>query len=92
MQKELNLHYAGVHGTYWMYFGVLYSFSSVFLLGRGYSNATIGIILAIGNLIAVTVQPFLAQTADKGPKTTVFTIMKTMATMSVLLLILMLVI
>ena len=90
MQRKLNLHYAAVHGSYWMSFGVLYSFSSVFLLGRGYSNASIGLILALGNLIAVLVQPFLAHLADRRSKGTVFAIMETMGLASVLLLVLML--
>lgn len=78
MQRRLNLHYATIHGTYWMVFGVLYSFSSVYLLGKGYSNSEIGLILALGNLIAVLVQPFLADLADKKSKSTIFTMMGAM--------------
>ena len=78
MQRRLNLHYATIHGTYWMVFGVLYSFSSVYLLGKGYSNSEIGLILALGNLIAVLVQPFLADLADQKSKSTIFTMMGAM--------------
>ena len=75
MQRRLNLHYATIHGSYWMVFGVLYSFSSVYLLGKGYTNSEIGLILALGNLIAVLTQPFLADLADRGSKGTIFTMM-----------------
>jgi len=68
MKKLLNLEYAGIHGTYWMTYGVVCSFASVFLLGRGYSNANIGIILAVGNVAAVFMQPLLADIADRSRK------------------------
>ena len=55
-----------------MYFGVIASFSSVFLLARGYSNSEIGIILALANTISIIVQPFLAEWADRGRKSTIF--------------------
>ena len=71
---RLNFHYATIHGTYWMYFGVLAGFSSVFLLSKGYKNSEIGIILALANILAVLVQPFLAELADRGKKRTIFLI------------------
>ena len=68
MKRLLNLEYAGIHGTYWMLYGVVCSFASVFLLGKGYSNADIGIILAVGNVAAVFMQPLLADMADRSKK------------------------
>ena len=64
MKKLLNIEYAAVNGGYWMVYGVVCSFSSVFLLGKGYSNADIGIILAVGSVAAVFMQPLLADMAD----------------------------
>ena len=66
MQKLLNVEYAWLHGTHWMYYGVLVSFASVFLLGNGYSNSAIGVILAVANILAVIVQPLVADEADKS--------------------------
>lgn len=68
MKRLLNLEYAGIHGTYWMLYGAVCSFASVFLLGKGYSNADIGIILAVGNVAAVFMQPLLADMADRSKK------------------------
>lgn len=68
MKKILNLEYASIHATYWMFYGVISSFASVFLLARGYSNWEIGIILAVANVLAVVLQPFIADLADRSKK------------------------
>lgn len=70
MNKYLNLSYGAIQGTYWMYFGVIISFSSVFLLAKDYSNSEIGIILAIANILSVIIQPILADIADRSKKIT----------------------
>ena len=48
MEKLLNIKYGCIHGTYYMYYGVVGSFASAFLLAKGCTNAEIGIILAVG--------------------------------------------
>ena len=68
MGKLLNIKYGCIHGTYWMYYGVAGSFASAFLLARGYSNAEIGIILAVGNILAVFLQPLIADLADRSKR------------------------
>ena len=72
MDKRLNINYSAIFGTYWMHFGVLCSFASVFLLSRGFSNSRIGIILAVANLLSVVIQPLLGDIADRGGKLAVF--------------------
>ena len=76
MQRRLNVRYGLIHGTYWMSFGALYSFSSVFLLSKGYSNSTIGLILAFSNILAVAMLPFLADYADRKGKKVIFYVME----------------
>lgn len=68
MNRLLNVAYSGIHGFYWMYYGVVYSFASVFLLSKGYTNSQIGLILAIGSLVAIVVQPIVADMADRSEK------------------------
>lgn len=68
MKKLLNLAYGTIQGTYWMYFGAILSFASVFLLDKGYTNSEIGIILAAANILAVILQPLLADLADRCRK------------------------
>lgn len=68
MGKLLNIEYACTQGTYWMIYGVVGSFASVFLLARGYSNSEIGVILAVANVVAVVLQPLVADFADRSKK------------------------
>ncbi len=66
MSKRLNFWYGSIFGTYWMIYGVVGSFASVFLLAVGFTNAQIGITLAAGNVLAVILQPLTAEIADRS--------------------------
>ena len=68
MEKRMNVSYAGIQATYWMVYAVVGSFASVFLLARGYSNSEIGVILAVANVVAVVLQPMVADFADRSKK------------------------
>lgn len=68
MKILLNGEYGAIHGAYWMYYGVIASFSSVFLLDKGYDNYQIGIIFALGNIISVFFQPILADVSDRAKR------------------------
>lgn len=63
--KLLSLQTAGLQALYWMIFCPVYSFSSVFLLFRHFSNQQIGWIIAIGNILAVILQPVLGTLIDR---------------------------
>jgi len=65
MGKLINFEYACIQGSYWMFYGISSSFASVFLLACGYSNAEIGIILAVANILACIFQPIIADIGDK---------------------------
>ena len=78
-----NTGYGEVFATYWMAYCVIASFSSVYLLANGYSNTEIGLLIAIGNLVSVVIQPVAANLADCSSKTNVFEIA---ALMTVLIL------
>ena len=77
MKRLLNFEYAGINGGYWMVYGVVCSFASVFLLEKGYSNADIGIILAAGSIAAVFIQPLLADIADRSKKISLIGLIET---------------
>lgn len=65
---KLNSEYAGVFGTYWMYYGIISSFCSAYLLDMGYDNAEIGIILAVASVVSVFLQPVLANLSDMSKR------------------------
>lgn len=68
MKKILNAEYGGIHATYWMAYAVISSFASAYLLDRDYTNSEIGLILAVGSVVAVFLQPFMADFADRTKK------------------------
>lgn len=84
MNKFLNFTYAAVQGFYWMYFAVIISFASVFLLDRGYSNSQIGFILALANILAVLIQPLLADIADRSKKLSLVSVVLVMGSALIL--------
>lgn len=85
MKKLLNFEYACIHGTYWMVYGVICSFASVFLLARGYSNSEIGVTLAVANVAAVVLQPLVADLADRAERISVIGISEIMTVMMMLI-------
>lgn len=70
MKRAINITYSSIQGSYWMHFGVIISFASVFLLHYGYTNSEIGIMLALSSVIAVVVQPVLADVVDRSESLT----------------------
>jgi PPP family 3-phenylpropionic acid transporter len=66
MKKLLNLSYGAIQGTYWMYYGAIMSFASVFLLGKQYTNSEIGAVIAAASVLAVVIQPLMADVADRA--------------------------
>ena len=76
MKKQLNFDYGAIHAFYWMLYGVTSSFASAFLLAAGYTNGEIGIILAVGNVTAVFLQPLIADLADRSSKVSLLGVIK----------------
>lgn len=68
MKNKLNLSYTSVQAAYCMLFAVVLSFSSVYLLPKGYTNTEIGTILAMVNIISVSLLPFFGDAADRSKK------------------------
>lgn len=75
LQRQMNMEYAALQGSYWMAYCMVLSFASVFLLARNYSNSEIGVILAISNVLALLIQPLAAELADKSEKISILHIL-----------------
>lgn len=67
---QYNLEYAVMNGLNWMLFCTTFTFAGVFLLGRGYSSTELGLILAVGNILALPLQTVLADLADRSRRIT----------------------
>ena len=68
MGKILNSGYGAIFGTYWIIYAVVSSFASVFMLAKGYTNSQIGITLAVANVLAVVMQPLIADFVDRSKR------------------------
>ena len=65
MKRTLTLHYTLHQMAYWAVAAAAVSFASAYLLAKGFPAAQVGILLACGNLLSRSVQPFLADRADR---------------------------
>lgn len=62
--NKMTFQYCILQGAYWASFCIIYSFATVFLLDRGFSNSQIGVIIAAGNILGVVLQPVFASIVD----------------------------
>lgn len=83
LKKIASIKYCLLHGVYWMCFCLLFSFSSVYLLGKGFTDRQIGAILAVGGILAVLLQSKVAEIADKSNKITLRHIIITISFLSI---------
>ncbi len=58
--------YTILNVMYFAAFCTLHAYAAVFLLSRGFSNTSIGILLAAANVTSALFQPFIAGIIDKG--------------------------
>ena len=63
--KVLTLQIAGLQGFYWMIFCPIYAYASVYLLSKNFSNQDIGWVIAIGNILAIFLQPIMGTILDR---------------------------
>lgn len=75
MQNQIPRRYCLLQGLYWMSYGPLYSFATVYLLERGFSNGQIGILIGLSCALSALCQPFAAAAADRGTHFSVRTLM-----------------
>lgn len=72
MKKDnLVYFYGALQGTYWMSYGCVASFAAVYLLDQGFTNGSIGLLIAVSSFLSVLLQPMIASAADKGTRFTV---------------------
>ena len=58
--------YTVLQGLYWMTYCILVSFSSVYLLDRGFSNTQIGVLVGASSVLSALVQPLAASAAERS--------------------------
>ena len=69
MNKRATIYtikYTLVNLTYFACYCTLHAYTAVFLLGRGFSNTSIGLVLCLANVISALLQPVVAAVVDRG--------------------------
>ena len=60
--------FVAIQSSYWACYCCIISFSSVYLLDRGFSNAQVGLVISLGGLLSALLQPRVSQAADRLQK------------------------
>ena len=76
MQKKLNLDFSIIQATFWMLYSTAGIFVSVFMLDKGYTNSSIGLVIALGSVLAIFLETGVANITDKIQKITNITVIK----------------
>lgn len=66
----ITARYAVVQAMYWMSFCMVFSYSSVYLLDKGFTNTEIGLLIGIAGTISAILQPLVGGMADRGKRIT----------------------
>lgn len=83
--RVMNIEYGGIWSMYWAYYGVLLSFGSVYLLGKGFSNYEIGLLFALAGIFGAVIQPPIADVVDHSEKFRVHRMLELLAVVMILL-------
>lgn len=74
-RMNLTVHYSAIMALYWADYAVLLNYASVFLLGHGFRNSEIGILIAAAALVSALAQPLIGSYADKPRSPSVKTLL-----------------
>ena len=86
--KTLTRFYAAVQASFWMSYCVAVSYAVVYLQDFGYSNAVIGLITALGNLLGALLGPLLSAWIDRSERVGAATLCPPMLLLQLLTLVL----
>ena len=60
-----TLRYILLNATYFAAFCTIHACAALYLLAQGFSNAEVGVVLAVANVVSAIVQPVVADIIDK---------------------------
>lgn len=66
-ERRLNLHYYLMQAGYWTIYAAVCAYHASLLLGRGFTDGEVGLVLAIRCFAGVVIQPILGAFSDKHP-------------------------
>ncbi len=65
---SLTSYYSLLQGSFWMSHAIIIGFATVYLQDKGLSNTSIGLLLALGTILSIFLQPFLGSLVDRSTK------------------------
>lgn len=68
MEKKLNIDHILIQAIFYMTTALTYAFGTYTMLSRGVSSSVIGVLIAIGDLLAITLQAIISNFLDKSDK------------------------
>ena len=68
INKKASTKYALIQAIFWASIGAIFVYSSVYLLDKGFTNSTVGYVMALGYIVSVVLPPFIGNFADKSKK------------------------
>ena len=66
--SSITAKYALVQTAYWMSSCIISSYASVYLLGEGFSNTQIGVLIGLAGAISTVMQPWVGGMVDKSER------------------------
>lgn len=70
---NITTKYALVQAAYWMSSCIISSYASVYLLGEGFSNTQIGLVIGLAGAISTVMQPWVGAVVDRSERITLRT-------------------
>ncbi|PHV69432.1 hypothetical protein CS063_15650 [Sporanaerobium hydrogeniformans] len=67
---SLTPYYSFLQGSFWMSYAVIMGFATIYLQDKNFSNTTIGLLLALGTILSIFLQPILGFWVDKSSRLT----------------------
>lgn len=84
INKKASTKYALIQAIFWASIGAIFVYSSVYLLDKGFTNSTVGYVMALGYIVSVVLPPFIGNFADKSKKMIVHKIVISMSLFMIL--------
>ncbi|MBQ8264202.1 MAG: MFS transporter [Oscillospiraceae bacterium] len=77
--RLFNTEYCVLQGFFWMAFCTVVSYAALFLQRRGYSGTETGLVMAFGSILALILQPTVADLADRSRRVNLMGIISVIA-------------
>lgn len=72
MKNKLNLDYIAIQAVFYLMMSVMCGYGAYLLLSIGYTSTTTGVLMSLGSILSLILQPIAAELADNSKKLNIF--------------------